>query len=133
MSTSKLRDFWVGLPAACGLPPGWAEIEGKRNGELFDWEVLNHDSVLRRVSGQTSRQRLARAFSGWEDLADTHVVEYAKRLAELVDRASHANSVGKDDIIVQAEAATLRVLEPGFPTVSALMTVDEAVVQGNWS
>jgi hypothetical protein len=125
---SKIRDFWVGLPNACGVPDGLAQIEGDRNGKLFDWEIANPDAILHRQPGQTSRQRLKPAFVAWEHLAEPHAVEYAKRLGELLDKATRFNAKGLGDkILIDAEAATLKVIEPSIPTVSALMTVDQAV------
>jgi hypothetical protein len=130
---SKIRALWVGLPAACGVPEGISEIEGDRNGRLFDYEVANRDSVLRRQHGQTSRQRLARGFKGWKDLADPRRVEYAERLTEFLDASIQFNDrdIG-DEIELDAEAATLRVLEASQPEISALLTVDEAAVASKW-
>lgn len=131
---SIIRDLWVGLPAACGVPDGLAKWDGERNGGWFDFEKENPGSILKRVPGQTSRQRLAPAFKGWKHLGDAHVVEYAERFTAFLDSCIQFNSksIGSE-IEIQAEAATLRVLEPGFPTISALMTVDQAVVQSNWA
>jgi len=130
---SKLRDFWVGIPAACGVPAGLAKWDGIRNGGWFDWEIENSDDVLRSKPGETDRQRLQPAFSGWEHLGDAHIVEYAKRFGAFVAARARFNKKGiGNEIELLAEEATLRVLEPGVPTVSALMSVDEAV-QGNWS
>lgn len=131
---SIVRDLWVGLPAACGVPQGISDIEGDRNGKLYDWERDNPNGVLRRIPGQTSRQRLARAFKGWKDLADASIVEYAERFTAFLDASIQFNGKGiGNKIELDAEAATLKVLEPNFPTVSALMTVNTAGIQSNWA
>jgi hypothetical protein len=132
---SKIRNFWVGLPAACGVPEGLAKSFGNLNGEMFDWERGNHGGVLRRVHGQTARQRLARAFVGWRDLAeDQAAVEYAEALGEFLDASIQYNEHGiGNKIELEATAATLKVYEPKYPKVAELLTVDTASVQGQWA
>lgn len=130
---SKLRDFFVGLPAACGAKN--ADKWGAVNGLQFDFEVANPSSVF-DGTGQTINERLETAF-GWagRDLSKFDVETYAKNLAALLALASAVNAKGRDDLLDEANllASTLRLAEPQFPTVSALMTVDQAVVQGNWA
>lgn len=132
---SIVHEFVKGLPFACGVPKEIADIEGDRLGRLYVYDAHNPDSVFNRQPGQTERQRLSRAFAGWSDLAHPAILEYAERLLCLAAKASAFNSKGiGNEIEIQAEAATMRVFEPGFPTVSALMTVDQAVSpQSSWA
>jgi len=130
---SKLREFFVGLPAACGAKN--AEQWGGVNGLQFDFEVANPSSVF-DGTGKTIHERLETAF-GWagRDFAKVDVETYARNLAALVSLAYAVNAKGRDDLKDEADllASTLKLAEPQFPTVSALLTVDQASTQSIWA
>ncbi len=132
---SIIRNLIVNLPQACGVPEGLAKWDGIRNGGWFDWELENPDNVLKSNYNETDRQRLDPAFKGWEHIADNHIVEYAKRFTAFVAARARFNKYGiGNEIELLAEGATLKIYEPKFPTISSLMTVEQAASpQSNWA
>lgn len=132
--SSKTRDFWVRLPAACGVPDEVAEIEGEANGKKFDLELKNPGSVYRRRQGQPTRARLSPGFLAWSHLADSKTMAYGIDLACFMSDCRDVNRAGeKHPKALIAEAARLQKLEPEFPAISALYTVEEASVLSNWA
>ncbi len=125
---SKIRDFFIGLPAACGAPN--AKAWGQVNALQYDHEIANPLSVF-ADDGRPVAERLETAF-GWagRDPEKAGIEDYARRLAHLlalsdaVDRKGRKELAGERNVL----AGSLSILEPRYPTVSALMTVSEASV-----
>lgn len=131
---SILRRFWVGLPKACGVSEGIAEIEGERLGKLFDHEIANPKSVYARQVAQTVAQRLEPAFAGWKHLADPHAVEFAEKLGVYTARSIDVNrgEVPPSNQL-DAERISLAAQETLFPEIASLLTVEQASVLSNWA
>ena len=129
---SRLRDFFIGLPAACGAPN--AERWGQLNAIQFDHEISNPSSVF-ADHGETVMERLETAF-GWAGRSSDKVgVEnYARNLAVLAATSYEVDVKGRKDLENNRNtmAGTLMTMESGYPTVSALLTVSEARTMGNW-
>ena len=134
MSESLIRNLVVGLPAACGVPEGIAEIAGGTNGLMFDWEKEHPGSVLRRIEGISELYRLEPAFSLWEKFAEHEAVTYAKYLLVYVAKVTAFNSKGiGDKVSLETDRERLEEMEPDFPKIKALMTVEQASVLTSWN
>lgn len=130
----KIRDFFTGLPAACGVPKEVAELYAHHLGGVFDLEKKDPGSVFARKPGQTVAERMAPAFDGWTRYAyDLPAVEYARDLAVYVAKRDLYNRKGEGDLAeLKKEEDHLKANEPMFPRISALLTVADAGIQSNW-
>ena len=130
---SKIRDFFIGLPAACGASN--AKAWGQVNALQFDHEVANPLSVF-RDTGRPATERLETAF-GWagRDPDKVGIETYAKNLAHLAALSYAVDSKGRKELADERAtlAGILSTQEAEFPTVSALLTVSEASVMSNWA
>lgn len=136
------RNFFIAV-VAIFIPEPFASIDGKRNGEWFDAEKANPASPLSRDTFTNSHDRVSFAFSGWDKLVKEEQqpeLAYAWALVEFADLlfGIHAGKISDPHFVDAADEmeAALRKLEPDYPRVSALLTVDQvktASVQGNWS
>lgn len=132
---SKLRAFFVGLPAACGVHPEIAHFFEKMNGGLFDHEKANPGSVLARKAGQSTVERLAIGFDGWRRVAaKPEAVEYALELAVYAaDKIAFEAKGIVPEQDLELSKRLLLVDEPRYPEIAALLTVEEASALGQWS
>lgn len=125
---SKIRDFFIGLPAACGAPN--AKAWGQVNALQFDHEIANPLSIF-ADDGRPIPQRLETAF-GWagRDPANAPIEHYARSLALLIALSDAVDRKGRKELNEErnALAGALSMHEERYPTVSALMTVSEASV-----
>lgn len=126
----SIRDFVIALPKACGVPDGLAEIYGELNAKLFDWEIANPDGALNRKNFESVVDRVNLGICAWESLVPFYKTVYARDL--LVFAARTVDAGGGDWRGKQEEKESLLKLESQRPEISALMTVDQASVQGNW-
>lgn len=132
---SKIRDFVVGLPAACGVPEGLAEMFGRFNGDLFDFELNNPDGPLNRKNFNSPWDRLALAVSGWRSLADDKCVNFALALLVHASKTIDFNSKGiaYSDMESVKTALTTVQKSPGVSKVAALLTVDQVTPMSSWA
>ncbi len=130
----KIRDFFTGLPAACGVPKEVAELYAHHLGGVFDLEKKDPGSVFARKPGQTVAERMAPAFDGWIRYASNmDAVEYARDLAVYVAKVDLYNRKGEGNLAeLEEDAAYLAADEPMYPEISALLTVADAGIQSNW-
>jgi hypothetical protein len=131
---TKLRNLFVNLPNACSVQNELATLDGKRNGGWFDFELKNPDSILKKIPGQTTKQRLSPAFNGWRHLADPYILEFSERFTTFIADRVLFNEKGIGDLTyLLAEESVLRILEKKYTSISSIYSVDDAVIQGNWS
>lgn len=128
----KIRDFYTGLPLVTGVESTLATIYALHLGELFDYEVQYPKSILARRSAQTVAERMRMAYLGWAEFAqDKPSLEYGMRLGNYTAAMYGLNKKDEGDAQELAvEKAELQVLEPGFPKISALITVADASTVG---
>lgn len=132
---SKIRDFFIGLPAACGAKN--AEAWGQVNALQFDHEISHPMSVF-ADNGRPVPERLDTAF-GWagRDPEKNDIESYARHLAILLALSDAVDRKGRIELAEERDAlaGVLSTYESRFPTVSALMTVSEASVapQSGWA
>lgn len=130
---SRLRDFFIHLPEACGVPSALAKIEGDRCGKIFDLEVWDSGSVFRQNEGQTTRDRMAPAFISWEAYADADALEYAIGLMVYAADCYGANKAGCEHSEILAEnRGRLEDGEKAHPAIAELLSVYEASTLTNW-
>lgn len=129
---SKLRDFFVGLPAACGVEPEAAKMLGKQLGELFDFEVDHPESIFSAKSGQHIEDRMYPAVAHWMMFADDDKFDYAHDLLIYAARCHAINAKGASFKGIEDDRFSLETDEPNFPEISALLTVSEASTLSNW-
>lgn len=130
----KIRDFFTGLPAACGVPREIADGYAKKLGEKFDLEKRDPKSMYARQPGQTVEERMAPAFEEWVQFAtDKGAAEYARDLAVYVAKRDLYNRKGEGNLMeLEEDAAYLTADEPMYPEISALLTVAEASILTSW-
>lgn len=133
---SVIRDFVVGLPAACGVPAGLSDIYGKLNGELYDWELANPEGALNRRNFDSLFSRLDLGFVAWGDLVeDNHwaTIRFARNLLTYAVRTIDAN--GGDWLRKEAARKELvaDAAKPENANVLALMAIDTAGTMSNWA
>ena len=127
-----IRDFVVGLPKACGVPDGLAEIYGELNGKLFDFELANPEGPLNRRNFEGIWDRIMLGIDPWWRLADRKKREHAQSLLEFVARTIDAK--GGDWI---GKADTLNVLsneqtQPHNTELAALLPASTAGTLSSW-
>lgn len=138
-----IRNFFILLPAACGVPSGkennyLAERWGRVNELQFDCEVANEFSVFAEVAGESISGRLQTAF-GWAGLRpENAAIElYAMKLASLIALSDAVDNHGRKDLEDQrnALAGELALQEEHYPAVASLMSVSDASVAplSGWS
>lgn len=128
---SKLRDFVVGLPKACGVPNGLAEIYGELNGKLFDFEMAYPDGPLNRRNFSHIWDRLSIGVRPWERFADQDKLKHASALLDFAARTIDAK--GGDFTGKSVIADQLTLSQANNPEVSSLLTVADASVLSNWA
>lgn len=129
---SRLRDFFIGVPKACGVEN--AEAYGKMNELAFDYEVANRESVFARKEGVLDESRLLPAFGFRVDPDhDQESADYAFRLATLASMAYGLTKGVGDEREVTVLANELSMEEADFPSISVLLTVEEALTLGQWA
>lgn len=131
---SRLRQFFVGLPDACGVPSGLAKIEGEANGGRFDLEKADPNSVFRQKQGQSTRHRMLPAYVAWSEFADSEALGYA---IDLMVYAADCYGLNKEGLEhpqhIKDAQARLEFEEATHPQIKALLTVEEASTLSNWS
>lgn len=130
---STVRDFFVGLPLACGVEPNIAEVYGKHLGELFDYEIAHPYGVFSRDKLANTAKRMSYAFHGWPDFADPKKIGYALRLALFMANSYGKNAKGIDSPDLDFTKAILLNDEPYNPEVASLMSVEQASTMSNWA
>jgi len=135
---SKIRDFVVALPKACGVPNGLAEIFGELNGKLFDFELANPDGPLNRKNFDHAFARINVGVAPWEALASNmDAVDHAENLLAIASMSHDLNKgiqpdYGQESFDELVAATRKAEQNPSVSAVSSLMTVDQAVL-GNWA
>jgi len=129
-----MRNFFVKLPSVCGLPDDLADIEGDRNGRIFDWELTHPHGLFARGNFESYEQRIAFAWSGWESLAQNQdALQYAKDLAVYACKCYSANAKGETIEGLDEDRAMLESDAIDFPEVTALLSVEQASVLTSWN
>ncbi len=131
---SRLRGLFTGLPDVCGVPSALAKIEGRRNGEIFDLEVQDPESVFRQKLGQTTRQRMSPAFVAWAEFADADSLSFAIDLTVYAADCYGLNKAGLEH--PQNLVDTRYRLEADssvYPEIVALFSVEEATALAQWA
>lgn len=123
---SRLREFLIKVPAACGAPN--AAAWGKLNELAFDHELANKGSVFAKVDGVDLHDRLlpAVAFQA-ADGVDFDAAYFALGLLKVTSLA-HDGKTEEAKVI----AEELNSDASDFPAITALYTVEEAL-QGQWA
>ena len=129
---SRLRDFFIGVPKACGVENH--EAWGKMNELAFDHEVDNQGSVFARRAEVRLEVRMLPAFGfRYDPDHDVDAADYAFQLATLAALSyGVAKGLGgeteRNNLAMELEAVELN-----FPSISALLTVKEASTVGQWA
>ena len=127
---SKLRDFFVQIPAVCGTPNAarWGWI----NGQQFDDEVASKESVFADQE-ESVEGRLETAF-GWagRNPRTKPMEDYARGLGTLAALYYAINAKDREELAEQAMALEGELMQEQalYPTISALLTVEEATTAG---
>jgi len=129
---NPIRNYYVKLPLACGVDEELAAEFERHLGALYDIDA--RIGAFDRKPGQSVENRMRLAWIGWEDLVVLAYLKsliYGKRLGIFM-AASYAYNKKKegDAFELDTEASELRILEPNFPKISALMTVSDASTVG---
>lgn len=134
---SMIANFVREFPRACEVPEGLDEIEGTRLLGLFNYELENPGSVLRRIPGQSTRQRMAPAVEGWGKFAANkkamaYGLDLLCYLSDAIDFNKRNEAHPKWLINECARLQTIEQDQPEVKAVAELMTVEWASEQSNW-
>lgn len=130
----SVREFFIRLPYFCGSDD--PEYYSEPNEVWFDHEKRVHGSSMRMqkkyYNDPFKRVRLAFVFT--QGKHNVEVTDYCKKLATLCVMAHRQKSHG--EIVFDSRIADLVIdlqeLEPLYPEVSAVLTVEEASTNSNW-
>ncbi len=124
--SSRLRDFIIKIPEACGVPN--AKAWGKMNELAFDHELANDGSAFAKREDVSVEDRLLPAF-GFQvhPEVDQDSADFAFNLLVLTSLAHDGRTEEAAGL-----AAELAPIEQDFPKVNGLYTVKEALA-GQWA
>lgn len=129
--TGIVRNFVVGLPKACGVPEGLAEIFAEHNGKLFDWEIANANGRLNRENFKSYEDRVIHGFA-WLAFANPDHAQYALDLMVFAAKSIDFNGKGISVEGLAEDRDMLEQDEAEHPEVAALLTVEQASILTAW-
>lgn len=130
---SIIRDFVVGLPKACGVPDGLAEIYGELNAKLFDFELANPDGPLNRKNFHGVWDRLSLGTEPWRRFADSEKLVHGEAILDFIGRTIDAKGgdwTGKSVIL---DTLTAQQVQPQNAELAALMPASTAGTLSSWA
>lgn len=128
---SKIRDYFISIPKVCGVSN--SEAWGEMNRLAFDHEIANPGSVFSRLDTVSVEERLLPAFGFMVcPSVSKDSAEYAIKLATLASMAYGLTKGIGDKLDVSRLTEEVKMLEPWYPQVSNLLTVDEASTLTVW-